>query len=83
MRLLADILLVASAFFLPWWLVLVCASVLFFVFPRFYELLILALLMDLLYGVSRASFAGFEFVLSLLAAVLFLALTLVKRRIRV
>lgn len=83
MRLLTDILLVIGAFFLPWWLVLPCGAVLFFAFPRFYELLLLALLMDLLYGLKTERFGGFAFVLSLGAAALFSVLTFVKSRMRV
>lgn len=83
MRITVDILLFLSALFLPWWLVLLCASGLFFLFDRFYELLAVALLMDLLHGTSLERFSEFQFVLSAAAVVLFLLLAFVKRRMRV
>ena len=83
MRIVADLILLLAAFLLPWWLVLLCTAGLFFLFERFYELFLVALLLDLLYGVPIPQLYNFEFVLSVGAVVLFLALSAVKKRMRV
>lgn len=83
MRFLVDILLFVGALFLPWWLVLLTASALFFVFPRFYELFFVAMCIDLLYGLPVDRFGNFQFVLSLGALFLYFALDFAKRRMRV
>ena len=83
MRALCDILLLTAVFFLPWWFMLIAASMLFFVFGRFYELFLFAFLADLLYAGASARFGGVPFALSALALLLFLALSMVKQRIRV
>lgn len=83
MRILADALLVLSALLLPSWAALFFGAVLFFTFERFYELLAVALFMDLLYGAPLPRFWHTEFAFSLTAVVVFVALSYVKRRIRV
>ncbi len=83
MRFFADLLLLVAATLLPWWLVLPCAAVFFFIFEHYVEFLLLALFMDLIYGAPLAHFFGFQFILSLGSAVLFLALTFIKKRMRI
>lgn len=83
MRFFADLLLLVAATLLPWWLVLLSAAVLFFVFENYVEFILIALFLDLIYGALLDRFFGFQFALSLGSAVLFLALTFVKRRMRI
>lgn len=83
MRILCDILLFATALFLPWWFALLAASALFFVFGRFYELFLFAFFADLLYAGVPTRFGGFPFVLSALSLFLFFALSAIQRRVRV
>ncbi|MDO8594852.1 MAG: hypothetical protein Q7R93_05085 [bacterium] len=82
MRIIADVLLIVAVFLLPWWLTLSCAAVLFFVFDRYYELFFTALLLDLLYAAPLERFAGFEFALALISVPLLVALSFVKKRMR-
>ncbi len=77
-----DLLLILCAFSAPWWLTLLVASLFFFVFDRFWELLLLSLLIDLLYGTSRAYFFNVTFVLSFCAVPLYIFLTLIRHRMR-
>lgn len=79
-RALADMLLAMAAFFLPWWVMLLFAAALFFLFDAFVELFFAAFLIDLLYGSVLPRFLGFEFALSLGSALLYLLLTFLKRR---
>lgn len=81
-RIVADILLMIAAFLLPWWIVLLCAAALSLVFNRFFELLLVAFLMDLLYAVPLQRFGGFEFVLSLASVPLYFIFSFIKSRMR-
>ncbi|KKW11686.1 MAG: hypothetical protein UY50_C0008G0012 [Parcubacteria group bacterium GW2011_GWA2_49_9] len=82
-RLLADLLLIGMAALLPWWLVLLSAAVLFFVFEKYVEFMLIALFSDLLYGAPLPRFFDFQFVLSLGAVFLSVLFTFVKKRMRV
>ncbi len=77
-----DILLLLCAFWAPWWLTLLVASLFFFVFDRFLELLLLSLLIDLLYGTARAHLFNVTFALSFCAVPLYFFLTLIRHRMR-
>ena len=81
-RVFADILLVCGVFLFPWWIVLLCACVLFFTFGRFFELFLVAFLIDLLYGSPVPYFFNSSFVLSLGAVALYLALSTVRKKMR-
>ena len=81
-RPLVNAFLFALVFFAPWWLAALFALVSFFLFDDFVELLLAALLADFLYGAPTPRFFGFPFVRSLSAALLFLALGLLKRHLR-
>ena len=81
-RIFIDGCLFLAALFLPWWLVLSCASGAFFLFDRFLEILLVGFFMDLLYAAPRGLFSSFQFMTSLLAIAIFLALSFIKRRTR-
>ncbi len=81
-RSLADLLLFALVLFAPWWLAALFASACFLFFGGFVELILAALLADLLYGAPTERFFGFPFVLSLSAALAALALGSLKKRLR-
>jgi hypothetical protein len=81
-RIIADLLLVSAAFFLPWWFALFSGAALFFLFDRFFELFLIAFLMDLLYAIPLPRFGSFEFVLSLFSVAMYVLLTFLKRRMR-
>ena len=83
LRAIADFLLITAAFLLPWWVVLLCAAALFFVFERFFELFLVAFLMDLLFAVPLPRFGRFEFVLSFGSVFLYLILNAIKKKMRI
>lgn len=82
-RILADIILIGSVLFLPWWAALLVGGAFFFIFDCYYELLAAALLTDLLYGAPLSKFGGFGAVYSAGVAVMFAFLYLIKKRMRV
>lgn len=77
-----DALLLLGAFLLPWWLVLFSACVMVFVFGNFFELLLVAFLIDLLYGSPLPYFFNSSFILSIGAAVSYVVLSVIKTHIR-
>lgn len=77
-----DMLLIIAALFLPWWFTVLFACALFFMFDAFIEILIVALLMDVLYGIQLSRFGNVQFVLSLGTFVVFILLTFLKKRMR-
>jgi hypothetical protein len=81
-RFLADAFLFVSALFLPWWVTLPAAFAFFFAFESFYEVLLVALFLDALYGIPSSRFGGFQFVLSTAALVGYIAAFLLKSRMR-
>ena len=81
-RPLADSFLLALVLFAPWWFTALFGLVCFFLFDGFVELLLAALFADFLYGAPTSRLFGFPFVLSFSAALLFLALGLLKKRLR-
>lgn len=81
-RALCDIALVLGAFLLPWWLILAFSIAFFFAFEDFYEFLLAAFLMDLLYGAPEARFLHMRFALSAGAVLLAFLLSFLKGRVR-
>ncbi|MDP3958098.1 MAG: hypothetical protein Q8Q36_01375 [bacterium] len=77
-RLLADLLLVGAALFLPWWVTLSFGALLAVFFRNFYELLAVALAIDLVFGGAGERAYGVPFFASLVAAALYLAAAKVK-----
>lgn len=82
LRIVADILLFGSVLFFPWWVGAILALILFFFFSNYVEMLFVAFLTDLFYGVPTERFGGFRFVLSLSAVAVFVFCTITKRYLR-
>ncbi len=50
LRVILGVLLIFSFFVFPWWLVLILSLASLFYFDKFYEIIIIAILADVLYG---------------------------------
>ena len=81
MRILLDIALFLSVVYAPRWAVFLLGSVLFFAFPRFYELALAAWFLDVLYGASPR-FGSFPFPMLSAALALTAAFFFLRRHIR-
>ncbi len=81
-RIFADLLLCGAVLYLPWWVSALLALLSFFLFEHFYEMLVAAFLLDLLYGAPSPHFGTFRFVMSSVAVVLFMLGTVLKRHLR-
>ncbi len=82
-RILADIVLAGSVFFLPWWALLLIGCAFFFAFDSYYEFLIVGLLIDLLYGAPVSRFGGFAAVYAVGVLLVFVPLFSIRKRMRV
>jgi hypothetical protein len=81
-RILADIVLLVSVFIFPWWFVLMLGTVMLFIFPDFYEILFLGIVLDSLYNAPIARYHHVEFVVTLITVFLFILAEVLKRRLR-
>jgi len=61
-RIAADILVVLSIFYSPWWVTALIILSSFFIFKNFYEGIFAGFLIDVLYGVKATEFLGIWFV---------------------
>lgn len=75
-RIFFDLLLLGAVFYTPWWVVLPLAFIGAFLFPSYYEIILVGVLFDLLYGISTHPARG---VLGIIVA---LVLFVTARRLR-
>jgi len=80
-RILIDILLFAALFMMPFWLTALGALVCLFVFENFYEIIIVGIMLDGLYG-TPMRFVPIPAVYTLSASALFIARTLLKKHLK-
>lgn len=81
-RVVFDLILIVSVFFLPFWItaiLLVAGTVLF---PWFVELFFFSLLVDLVFGVPELRFFNFQYIVTLFAAVIFIIYQLIRPRLK-
>lgn len=81
-RIFCDIVLILSLFYLPWWLVAAMGVALLFYFKNFYEIIIIGVLADMVYGIPRKIFFDFEFINTVLAFILYFAAEKLKKFLR-
>ncbi|MEK7644787.1 MAG: hypothetical protein AAB391_00480 [Patescibacteria group bacterium] len=80
-RLAFDVCLVAAICWFPWWASLILATVAFFSFSEFVELILVGLMIDTLYA-SHQTFSVSSYTYFLFSIGLFIILSLVKRQLR-
>ncbi len=81
-RIFFDIFFFLCIAFLPWWLVLFVGAVGVFIFHSFYEILFAGIVIDSLYAPATEYRTGFLCVATLVAILIFIAIELLKRRLR-
>lgn len=52
-RIFLDLVLFLSIFFLPWWLTLIAAGIMVYIFDSFFEILVVGFVLDTLYGIGN------------------------------
>lgn len=83
LRIVSVVVIFAAVVFLPYWVYLPLLGVAMFFFPLFWEGIIIALLIDVLYGGGVGAAREFFSPLAFGATVLLAALLPVKERIRI
>ncbi len=81
LRIIVDIVLFISIFTAPWWLTIALAIVSLFIIHGFYEVLIIAVLLDGFHGVPGVSFFGYNLFFTTVISVAFVLTTLIKPRL--
>jgi hypothetical protein len=66
-------------FFGAWWWPVALGLVGILLYPKFYEVLLPALLLDLIYGASNLGWFGWQFAASAMALILVLVINQLKR----
>lgn len=81
-RIIFDLLLLLSVLFGPFWLSVILALAGFFLFPKFWEGVILLFLSDLLFGIKTPGFWGMPYVSIFIGAIAFGLVEYLKKHIR-
>lgn len=79
---MADLALLASVLWLPFWLTLILVLAGLFYFKNFYEAPAAGLLMDLLYGLPETRWGGWPLVSFTIGIIIFIGAELLKRRLK-
>jgi len=79
-RILLNGILAGSILFLPWWTTVLMVAAFLFVFDA-YEVLAWGIVADSLYAVPTEAFFGIEFFTTIIFTVLFVVITLLKKRL--
>lgn len=74
-------ILLALLFIAPWWIVMSVAVLFLFYFKNYFEILIFGFLLDLLYGAPVSAYYGMGYVISVIAALAFALVAVVKNRL--
>ncbi|MDO8590389.1 MAG: hypothetical protein Q7R65_00220, partial [bacterium] len=80
-RIVLDIMLVLAVFALPLWLVCPAAIIFLFLFENFYEIIIVGIIIDSLYGVPLRFFP-IPVIYTASASFLFIARSFLKKHLR-
>ena len=83
LRVFADLALVIVVFFVRWWIVVPVAFLFSLRFHRAYELMVVGVVLDTLYGLPIPALGGFRFPFTALCTALFLAVEFLKPRLHV
>ena len=81
-RITAGILLFFAVFVAPWWVVGIIAVIGAIRFGSYYELVIAAFVMDVLYSKSSGLFWGTPFLFTVVGVLIFLGAEFVRVRVR-
>jgi len=76
------VLLISATLYAPWWCVLGGATVGAFLFPRYYEVIVIGVLSDILYGISGGMSAGFGAQGLIAGVAVFVVMERIKRDLR-
>lgn len=79
-RILWGIFVIISGMFLPWWASLGLIVLGAYLLAPWYEILIIALFLDLSFGIPRQVFYNFEFIYTAFSVAIFFVVWFIKRK---
>ncbi|MEK7081273.1 MAG: hypothetical protein AAB902_02710 [Patescibacteria group bacterium] len=82
LRILASVLLLFSILFMPFWVSVILALAGMIYFAIFWEVVVLLLLSDLLYGVKEAKFSNVIFISFIVSILVLVLLEFLKRKLK-
>jgi hypothetical protein len=83
LRITLGVLLLVAAVLTPWWVTMLIAVILTCYFPKYYEVVVAGLVMDVVYGAATPTFFHFQFVFTVFFALLLFIIEYGKTKIRV
>ena len=81
-RILFTVLLISITLYAPWWCVLGGTVVGTFLFPRYYDVIMIVVLSDVLYGIAGGMSVGFGAQGLLAGVAVFVVMERIKRNLR-
>lgn len=81
LRISAVIGLLLGVILLPWWLELVLLLIAIWLLPRLYEVILIGLVFDLLYGVPTESWFSLRFLATIVTLILVCGLDIAKEHV--
>jgi hypothetical protein len=81
-RITIDALLIIAAFIMPWWLVVIASVYFLFKFERFYEIILMGLVLDSLYSVPVKTYGDFELIFTVSAFSLYIVAIFARNKLK-
>lgn len=81
-RIVVNIGLLVSAFFMPWWFTMALALCAALYFSSYYEIVVLGIILDSLYNASIPRFYHIQFVLTYGAIIVIVISIILRERLR-
>lgn len=79
-RIIFDLVLLIAIFYVPWWVIGIAAFIGVFMYPLYYEIIIVGVILDILYGAHLYPISGTYNTLS--AIVIFFVASYLRKAVR-
>ncbi|MEN9582588.1 MAG: hypothetical protein RL641_542 [Candidatus Parcubacteria bacterium] len=80
-RILFGIAILLLGFLLPWWVAFVLFFIGSFLYAPWFELLVIGIFYDLVFGIARESFSNFQFTYTAVAVLAITLMYIIKKKI--
>ena len=81
-RVFLDIIIYFIAILIPGWSFFILGTIASYLFDNFFELILVSLLVDAIYGFPIPGWYGFRFVFTALAVIVFVSMNIFKEKVR-
>ena len=78
-RIIIDLIIVVSVFVFPWWIPAIISVVALYFIDNFLEIIVVALIYDLLYSSPIGLFGGLQFPTTIVALAIYVAFSVLKK----